>query len=185
MFFRGTGASFSPDVPFVDRALGKGLGRLGFRGGRARGGCVFAAVTEEQALGYAGDGQALQSVIPLPGSVVTWAKGTVDLVLEFEVWLADARFDPALRLGRGVLSLLRDIGRDSQLLDIYLSHDRQKKNIETIVDAFLSTVEIRETDVTKDTDLLIALDGHRGEVWINGPCRIEERVAASPAPGGP
>lgn len=179
MFYRGTGAFFSPDVPFVDEALTQGLARLGFSGSRSKKECVFAAVTKEHAVEYASEG-GLHSVVPLPGSTVTWAVGSTDMVLDFVSWLSSARFEGGFP--SHVMSFLRDVAGDVQVLDTYLALKRQKKAVAAVVDAYLSLLNIREVQVTEEDSLARQVGNHLGEVWITGPCSVEPLPMDSPSP---
>lgn len=177
MFYRGEGATFSPYVPAVDEALGRGLKRLGFKGARRKGESVFAAVEMDQARKYLDEEERgrLYAVEPLPGATVTWVEGTKDLVLDFGAWLRHASSYHAFP--RRVVDFLNDVQGDVHVFDIYVQLKRQRTAVDMVVDAFLSELKIQEVEIIDGAGL--SIEGHDGEVWITGPCRIEE-IAPEP-----
>lgn len=168
MLYRGKGGNFAPDVPLVDAQLGKGLLRMGFFGDRAPGKAVFATPDPEHAMEYAGDGGEMLAVEPLPGARVTWAAGVGDLVVNLESWM---RRRSGGGLSRQAELLLADVQGDSSTLETYLALGRQRRAIAEIVDSFVADLDVREVDARPGWE--DSLEGHRGEVWITGPCWIE------------
>jgi len=175
VFYRGMGAPYSHHAPHIDILLGDRLKARGFVGTRDSRKCVYAAVCLEHALEYTPDRDAplLKSVRPLPGSVVTWVHGMRDMVISFENHLRRLAHDgvPGYN-GVRFASLARDIQGDLDTAETYLRLGRQKKALSAMADSFLDRLDIREAAVDGNTDIEAVLDGHDGEIWINGPCEV-------------
>lgn len=170
MLYRGVGAPHSPNVPFFDIELEKGLARLGFNGKRRKGGSVFASTDLSQASDYALTDEDLFVVEPKSGSYVTFVKDVKDLVLDFQIYLREVYASEIPRANRSTASLLADVQGDISIIETYLYLGRQKKNIALIVDAYLSMLEIKEIKLERRSDIEDFLRNHDGEVCITGDC---------------
>jgi len=167
MLYRGTGGNYWPYVPLLDKALGSAIARADVSGNRV--GSVFASTSRAQAEEYVGDGGDLYIAEPLPGSTVTWAHGCIDLIVEFGEFLSVARY---WARDRHMEAFLGDISGDVSIFEQYLSLRRQTRLTRILVDAFVREIDLREFRNDGRGDLSVALNGHEGEVWINGPCDL-------------
>lgn len=173
MLYRGIGSgNFWPNVPLLDLELDKGIARRGFSGSRARARGVFTSTLIEQAKEYAETEADLFEAIPLPGSIVTFIDGSKDLVLEFETWLRWRSC--SAEDTRSMRSFLSDVQSDIGIVEAYLGFNRQTRNVDSLVDEFLKSKQIRECFVAEEINIAAFLNGHEGEVWITGPVALEK-----------
>jgi hypothetical protein len=188
MLYRGEGTTHSyPHSPLTDGLLSSALAAAGHLGSRAPGACTWGSTSIEQASEYTRGGTAdgLLVLEPLEGAVVSWSPGRTDLLLDFQSYLNELRWDwegtaPSW-MPRGARALVRDIAGDVGIVDTYLHLGRQGKNLAAVAKAFVSTIEVRESRIGAGDDLMDLLDGHVGEVWITGPHRTEA-LSAAPIP---
>jgi hypothetical protein len=73
-------------------------------------------------------------------------------------------------------ALVKDSQGDIQIIETYLSMGRLRRQIGAIIDSFLDQVEVVEVVVEADTDFAALLEGHKGEVWLTGPCLVRAYV---------
>lgn len=175
MLYRGTGTDRpAPDTPTLDAYLSRWMRQLGHRGSREPGSCIWASTSLEQALDYAGqrEGGFLYEVEPLRGAVIGWAPDCADMILSFEAWLRSAYDNGLSGMPSGCRSFLMDVAGDVVIFDQYLNLGRQRRLTDWLVSTWLDDMDIKDFEIQELEDVHSSLDGHRGEVWISGPCRL-------------
>lgn len=164
MLYRGTGSDHSPHTPYLEIALSRELRKRGFSGVRTN--CAWASTNRLQAEQYVGrPNGTLLSITPLPGSVIAWAPGVPDLILDLEQWLRNACIERDARV-RDQRSLI-DVQGDISILDRYAELNR-KTFISQVISAYLDDTNVQEIVVDSGSGYRLSLEGHTGEVWITG-----------------
>ena len=171
VLYHGKGAYYHPRVPFVDRMLSDQIQALGFQTKRHGDDCLFTSTRREQANDYAVDEDHLFEVGLQPGTRLMFVEGCKDMVLNFENWLRDLAYCSS---GNGTVRsrMIKDVQGDIAVVETYLSYKRQKKAISGLIDEYLSEKNIREGVVDQDFDISTFLNGHSGEIIINGPFKL-------------
>jgi hypothetical protein len=178
MIFRGVGGDVHPNVPEIDKLLSERLLKRGYKGNRNPRESVFGSTLLEQARDYTGGQDARLFVVePRAGALVTWIEGVGDMVLSLESHIRSMYWNRVERYnGRAIYSLIRDIAGDIGTVETYLSLKRQRASIAVIMDSYLDGINIKEVSLKTDTDYKEVLEGHVGEVWVTGPCKIAPYV---------
>ncbi|NTF17730.1 hypothetical protein G6L37_04905 [Agrobacterium rubi] len=182
MIYMGVGGDYWPDTPRIDAVMGSRLRARGFEGTRDEAICLYGTRSKLHALEYARDEHEnhLRTLLPQPGSVVSWSPGSRDLLLRFENHLRDMHWSGRFSYkGLRFETLVRDIAGDLSVAETYLSYGRQKRAIGAMLDMFLDEVEIVEHKVADEKGLFAALGDHEGELWITGPCLVTAYAPAS------
>lgn len=164
---------FHPNVPAVDDLLTWALRERGFRGSRNE--CTWATTSFRQALSYAEneDPAFVFEAVPEPGAILSWARDTGDLILELEAWLREAAWNRDPRVSNQ--GLLKDVQGDIGVFDAYVARKSQRF-VREVALAYVADLDMVEAD-WNDAESLARLAGHKGEVWITGPCRLEPMTA--------
>ncbi len=176
MIFRGVGGDWHPHVPHLDKLMTDRLKLRGFKGSREIGKSHFGSTILDQALSFTtnDDFGKIRVLVPENGSTVGWTEGVVDAVISFQMHLRDLFWNRVERYNGIVFrSLVVDIAGDINTLETYLHLNRQRRAISAIVDKYLDEHTVREVVINSEQSLESILEGHKGEVWITGPCRVE------------
>lgn len=172
--YRGvnTGPTHAPHCPLTDALMGERLVAKGFAGLRKERQTLFATTNRKVAFDYACEKPEHLFVLrPLKGSHITWLECGGDMLYDLAEALDEMRYDVRWEeRGGRAFEILEDMNGDVDLFETYLSFGSVNDYMTTIMDVFLSLAAIREFEVKENGVLPADLDGHNGEVWINGPC---------------
>lgn len=179
ILYHGRGADFWPRSHDVEELLTGALKRAGKSGSRSDG--LFASTRRDQAIEYAANrcSDNLFVARPAPGSIVSWAPDHADLMISFEGWMNDRRWE---RDAGSLQALLSDIAGDIGTLEFYVHRKLQRRKIAAIADFFVRGLTIEEFVVDDDDELLDRLGDHSGEVWITGQCELAQEAVFVPSP---
>ena len=175
MIFMGVGGDWYPHAPKIDALLSNRLAIRGFLGTREAGKCLFGSASKDQALQYTRDGSDddLRVLRPERDAVISWVPNMTDMILEFERHLGNLRYGSGCFYnGVKFATLAKDIAGDIGIAETYLRLNRQRRALAAMADSFLDQYELEERRLGDDDDVTALLDGHIGEVWITGPCRV-------------
>lgn len=175
--FHGKGADYHPRVPLIDRMLSNRLQALGFQTRRYGADCVFTSTSRDQANDYARDDDHLFQVEPLESASVMIVDGCKDMILQFEAWLRDKSIWED-RNGSVRSRFLADVQGDIGTVETYLGLNRMKKVIASLIDEYLSDLSVREFIVDENFDIQSAVEGHEGEIIINGPVKLHPIITS-------
>lgn len=170
VMYRGVGGVPAPSAKFVDELISERLSARGLIGRRGGDDSVYATRDLSQALEYSktGDEQSVLVVTPLPGAILSWCPDVRDFLLGFERHLRDLFWDGSDD------EVIVDSQGSIEVIDTYLSFQRERETISAIIDGYLREISIMEVVVTEFFDLDEVLGSHRGEVWITGPVLSEK-----------
>jgi len=173
--FMGVGADYSPDTNLLDALITKRLQERGFTGSRDMDHCLYGSLSKGQAIRYARNEseEYLRLLIPEEGAVVTYAVGISDLILDFDGFCRELYWS-GLTAGQAWAEVLQDSMGHVETLETYLGLDAEIPGITAMVDHYLEGIEIRDIVLGQDDSLASFLEGHDGEIWITGPCKILE-----------
>ena len=174
MIYRGEGGDYSPYTPKIDELISTVLKQRGYKGSRSRKKAHFGSTSKEQAIEYTANKKEgeLKVLLPQKEAVVSWAPGTIDMILSFSSFLRNSTFNEDYwHQGMNCEALMIDIAGDVGVAETYLSLGRQKNKIGRIINNYLSTIEIKEETVQDPHEIEKFMEGHNGEVWITGDCR--------------
>lgn len=170
--WKGLCTGFSPDPRRIDDLIGKRLRKSGLKGTRTRGKCTFASTSRDQAENYADSPADLVNVLPSPGSFVAWSPDAGDLVLSFQNFLGRERWRDASWASPAARDIIMDVMGCVITFEHYLM-DRIEPEVTTeIVDYWLQEISVRECIYVSPEQLTRHLDGHMGEVWVTGGCKL-------------
>lgn len=171
VLYHGKGADYHPKVPLIDRMLSDQIQVLGFQTKRYGDDCTFTSTKRDQANGYAVDENHLFEVGLEAGTRLMLVEDCADMVLNFENWLRDQAYF-GWHDGSARSRMIKDVQGDIDIVETYLSYKRQKKVIAGLINEYLSEKKVRECVVDEGFDLASFLNGHEGEIVINGPVHL-------------
>ena len=170
--WKGLGADFSPDPIHIDDLIGKRMRASGHKGTRTRGRCTFASTDRGQAECYMAGPKDLATVLPQPGSILTWSPNGGDLILAFEEFLRREQWEDAHWASRRAREILMDVYGCISTFERYLINQPRSRAVVQIVDCWLQDLSIKEIVFEDYKQMTSALDTHSGEVWVTGPCQV-------------